>query len=142
MPRVSRAPLGEDALQKLYSVLSSEIISLNSADRAQEFLDGLLTKEEKVMLAKRMMICMMISKGYHTDAIREAIHVSYETVRTYRNQFPHKNKYFKLQLTKLSKQEEMKSLWNRIEELLKPLELALDSHKSMKARAKLTSGDY
>jgi uncharacterized protein YerC len=142
MPRVSKIRLEHKQLEEMNTHLSYLISSLNNSREIENFLEGFLTKEEKTMLTKRLVLFMLVRKGYSPSAIQAALHVSYETVRTYNNQLALKNKSFNEMVDKLIKREQTRELFTKIDNILKPLSLALDAKRNMKSRAKLLSGDY
>lgn len=142
MPRTSKFRLDQKQLQEINSHLLFLISSLKNSGEAERFFGDFLTKEEKVMLSKRLVLFMMIKKGYGPSVIQSALHVSYETVRTYQNQLYSKDKFFHVTLDKLIKRQRTLSLFAKIDKLLKPIDLALKSKSNMQARAKLASGDW
>lgn len=142
MPRVSKSRLEQKQLEEMNSHLFYLISSLNNSTEIENFLEGFLTKEEKIMLTKRLVLFMLLKKEYSPSSIQAALHVSYETVRTYQNQFDAKNKSFKDMIDKLIRREQTRELFIKIDNILKPLSLALDAKRNMKSRAKLLSGDY
>lgn len=142
MPRVSRSKLSDKELQKLHSYLYNLIASLKNEKEIEGFLDGFLTSEEKVMLTKRLIIFLMLKMNYNISVIQSALHISYETIRTYKNQFPSKNPEFHRILDKLARKETVKQLFRKIDKFLKPLDLALRAKTDMKARARFASGEW
>ena len=142
MPRTSRFRLEQKKFQEINSHLLLLISSLNKTDEIEGFLNGFLTKEEKTMLAKRLVLFMMLKRNYSPSVIQNTLHVSYETVRSYQNQLGSKGSDFQTIIDKLIKREETKELFQKIDEMLKPLKLALDSKRNMKSRAKFESGDW
>lgn len=142
MTRISRFLLRNEELKELIDNLTYLFSSLNTKDDIEDFLNEFLTREEKLMLAKRLVLFMMIQKGYSPTVIQSALHISYETVRTYTNQFVNKNQAFHKTIEKLLKRENAKEFWKKIDKLLKPFELALRAKNDMKSRSKLLSGDF
>ena len=142
MPRTSKFRLDQKQLDEISSHLLFLISSLKNSGEAERFFGDFITKEEKVMLSKRLVLFMMIKKGYGPSVIQSALHVSYETVRTYQNQLYSKDKFFHVILDKLIKRQRTLSLFAKIDKLLKPIDLALKSKSNMQARAKLASGDW
>ncbi len=142
MPRTSRFRLEQKKFQEINSHLLLLISSLNKTDEIEKFLNGFLTKEEKIMLAKRLVLFMMLKKSYSPSVIQGTLHVSYETVRSYQNQLSSKDSDFQTIIDRLIKRDETKELFQKIDEVLKPLKLAFDSKRNMKSRAKFASGDW
>lgn len=142
MPRTSRFHLEQKKFQEINSHLLLLISSLNKTDEIEKFLNEFLTKEEKIMLAKRLMLFMMLKRNYSPSVIQNALHVSYETVRSYRNQLGSKDSDFQTTIDRLIKRDETRELFQKIDEMLKPLKLTLGSKRNMRSRAKFASGDW
>ncbi len=142
MPRVSKVKLEQNQLEEINAHLSYLISSLNNYNDIENFLEEFMTKEEKIMLSKRLLLFMMLKNNYSPSSIQAALHVSYETVRTYKNQLDNKNAQFNQIIERLIKRDQAKILFEKIDKLLKPLGLALRSKTDMRARAKFLSGDY
>lgn len=142
MPRTSKFNLGQKELEKINSHLLYLISSIKNEVEAEKFLEDFLTKEEKIMLAKRLVLFILIKKGYGPSVIQSALHISYETVRTYQNYLSSKDDSFHNILDKLIRRQETIDLFIKIDKLLKPVNLFLDSKRDMKSRAKFTSGDW
>lgn len=142
MPRTSKFRLDQIELEKLSSHLLYLISSIKNEKEADKFLENFLTKEEKIMLAKRLVLFILIKKGYGPSVVQSTLHVSYETVRTYKNYLSSKDKSFHNILNKLIMRQETLDLFKKIDKLLKPIELFLKSKSNMKSRAKFASGDW
>lgn len=142
MPRVSKARLHNERLQEIGEHFSYLISSLKTSGEIENFFTEFLTKEEKIMLAKRLVLFMMLKRDYSPSMIQSALHISYETVRNYQNQLHHKNAVFQRIIEKLVKREKTEEFFQKLEKILKPVELFLRSKTDMKARAKFASGDW
>ncbi|MBI2032712.1 MAG: hypothetical protein HYV38_02755 [Candidatus Levybacteria bacterium] len=142
MPRASRFRLEPKKFEEINYHLLLLISSLDKTDEIEKFLNGFLTKEEKIMLTKRLVLFMMLKRDYSSSVIQNALHVSYETVRSYQNQLSSKDSNFHIIIDRLIKRQETKELFQKIDEMLKPLKLAFDSKRNMKSRAKFASGDW
>ncbi len=142
MTRVSRAHLHQQQLAEIRDHFSHLVSSLTNTKEVENFLDEFLTKEERLMLAKRLVLLMMIKRGYPPHIIQQALHVSYESVRTYSNQLPMKNDMFQKTIGMLIKKEKAKEFWTKVDKILKPIDLALRAKTDIKARAKFASGDW
>lgn len=142
MARISKSSLDRKTLDDLKRHFSFLISSLSKPEDIEEFFEEFLTKEEKLMLTKRLILFMMIKKGFPPSTIKSLIRVSYETVRTYQNLFEHKSSRFNQIIERLLKRDETNKFFKKIEKILKPIDLALKSRSDMKARAKFASGDW
>jgi len=142
MPRISRYKLGKEELQSIQNHFSYLISSFTNSQEIENFFDGFLTPEEKLMLSKRLVLFMMIKRGYPPSVIQPSLHISYESVRTYTNLFSHKNELFQKTLDRLIKRDKTQEFWKKIDKVLKPVDLFLRAKTDMKARAKFASGDW
>ncbi|MDO8486852.1 MAG: Trp family transcriptional regulator [Candidatus Curtissbacteria bacterium] len=142
MPRASKYKLTTTKLTELESHFSYLISSLNKPGDIKLFFDEFLTSEEKLMLTKRLVLIMMLKRDYPDYVCQGALHISYETVRNYKIYLNHKSQAFDKTIDRLISRQKTRELFEKIDKVLKPLELALKSGTNMKARAKFASGDW
>jgi len=140
MGRVSKRIINKDLKIELEDQLSFIIASLTDRGEIAIFLDEFFTKEEKTMLGKRLILYMLLYKGLTNTQINNALSVSHETTRWYREVFEKKPDVFKKTLERLIKREKTQELWRKIEKVLEPFKLALESKTNMKSRAELATG--
>jgi len=85
MPRVSkRRELTPEKQNLFLDDFYSAITSLKDKNEVRVFFNDLLTKEEKLMLAKRLQITIMLKLGYFWDEIDERVKVTRETINNLR----------------------------------------------------------
>ena len=80
MPRVSRKVLHPTVKAKIQELLLDCISRCRDQKTSAGFIDDLLTDTEKVMIAKRIAVALMILKGYPSLDIEETLKVSGQTV--------------------------------------------------------------
>lgn len=142
MPRVSRASLSKTQLEEINQHFTYLISSLQHDTDIEDFLYEFLTPEEKIMLAKRLVMFMMLEKDYPEDSIKHILHLSHETIRTYRNSFADKSPIFQKIIQKLIRREKTKMFFKKLEKVLSILDTISQSKTNMKARAKILSADW
>lgn len=142
MGRVSKRPLNKDIEKEVEEHLSFIISSLNKKDEIENFLNEFLTKEEKTMLGKRLVLYMLLYRGMSNTQMFNTLSMSHETIHWYKQIYENKSDIFKNTIQKLIGREKTKELWKKIEKILEPVSLALEARTNMKARAKLASGDF
>lgn len=142
MGRVSKKVIDKKLLDQLKDQFSFLIESLNKRDEINDFMNEFLTREEKIMLGKRLILYMMLYKGMTSKQIHNSLGMSLETIHWYKQTYDGKSELFRKNIEKLIGRERSKQMWVEIERILKPVSLALDSKTNMKARAKLFSGDF
>lgn len=138
MPRASKRFLDKSVWDQIHKTLTKVISSYNQAEM-EKFLTEFLTKEEKIMLAKRLTLYVMLLAGYSDIEIKEVLKISFETIRSARRSLEAKSKRFREDLVSLADKPKKSGETNR---LIKMLDLALSAKSDIKSRAKLTSGDY
>jgi|SRR3989344_1427592 len=142
MTRISRKQLNQKQLEKIKEHFSYLISYLNKKPEIESFFDEFLTKEEKIMLTKRLVLFIMLKKNFSPSATQLALNVSYETVRTYQNQLRYKTPQFHEIIEKLLKRDKIISFFREVERLVRPVKLAVQTKTNMKARAKFASGQW
>ncbi len=142
MGRVSKRIVSKEFQEQLEEQLSFIVLSLNNKSEISVFLGAFLTKEEKIMLGKRLILYMLLSKGWTSSKIHDTLSMSYETIRWYKQIFENKPNVFKKTVQKLIVREKGKEFWRKLEKLLEPAGLVLEAKHNMKARAKLAGGDF
>lgn len=139
MGRVSKKIINKDLQIQLEEQLSFIVSSLSNKSEIDTFLNEFLTKEEKIMLGKRLILYMLLEKGWTSSQIHSLLSMSFETIRWYKILFDNKPQMFKESIRRLLSKEKGKEFWSRLESILEPFNLAIRSRNNMKARAKLTS---
>jgi len=76
MVNVSKQELDEEVLQRIHSQFTNSVLRLESGKRGTAYLNELLTKSEKIMLAKRLAIIAMLIQGESYYRIAQALKVS------------------------------------------------------------------
>jgi uncharacterized protein YerC len=142
MPRISRSHLSKNQLNDVNQHFLYLISSLANTKDVEAFLEEFLTTEEKVMLAKRLVLFMMLAKEYPEDSIKNILHFSHETIRTYKNNFVFKSASFHANIQKLIKKERSKQFFKKLEKILDLLATLSASKTSIKARRKILSGEW
>lgn len=142
MGRVSRRSMNKGLQTELEEQLTFIISSLTNKDEVGLFLNEFLTKEEKIMLGKRLILYMLLLKGLTSKQIHASLAMSFDTIRWYKEMFDTKPDVFRKIVEKMLKRERNKELLEKIEKILEPFALALDARVDMRSRARLASGDF
>ena len=80
MPHVSRRGLPKKTEIELINSLKIVIRRTNKSDDVEKLISSLLTKTEKLMIAKRFAVVVMLKEGFEEQDIADALHVTRETV--------------------------------------------------------------
>lgn len=84
MPRVSRIPLDKNIEQEIKETFLEELVGIIDKNEMTSLLERLLTDQEKIMLAKRLVSFVMIDKGIPDTQIGKMLHLTRETVIRFR----------------------------------------------------------
>ena len=110
MPHVSKQKLDKETLNQISERLITIIIKLQNKDEASAFLEDLLTKTERIMLAKRLAITIMLERGYPFQVISQSLKVSEATISVMRDRIDRGGRGFKNILEKLEKDRSIEKL--------------------------------
>lgn len=80
MVYVSKKPLKQEILTRISEMLISHIADIQTKSKAEKFLNEILTESEKIMLAKRFAIVVMLSKKQSYTTIRKILKVTPQTI--------------------------------------------------------------
>jgi len=80
MPLVSKRLLNKRVEERVNELFHQTISYLNSKEDIEDFLDDFLSPVEKIMLAKRISIALLLAKGYTYNIICELLKVTPPTV--------------------------------------------------------------
>ena len=82
MPQVSRHKLSHDLENRLFELFWRSLSRLGTPQETAEFFTDILTSTEKLMLAKRYTIAVLLTKGYPPKHVHATLNVSYTTIAT------------------------------------------------------------
>ncbi len=140
MPRASRRPINKRLGNDLEESFSDMISTLQKSSDIKQFLNDFLTREEKTMLFKRLMLHLMLEKGYKNSEIEATLGIRYETIRVHKNNWEKGSEVYKLVLRKIASKQKARIIFKRIENAFGRIDLALKARNDMKARAKFATG--
>ncbi len=80
MMQISKKYLPKNLENKLFELFFDSLAHLSNRSDIEKFLFSLISPFEKKMLAKRLGIAILLTKGYRQDEIRNILEVSSETV--------------------------------------------------------------
>lgn len=130
MPRVSRVLIKKDVYKDLNDSFVDLIATLKDKNEIKRFLADFLTKEEKLMLEKRLILAWMIREGYGWAEIRQALRVSFTTINLMKHWISYK-KGIGIGLSRLRGIESMKKFKKKSEGISKHVPPLTRSKKDM-----------
>ncbi|MCL5438590.1 MAG: trp operon repressor [Patescibacteria group bacterium] len=109
MPHVSRNKLSKKAEAKLIDSFNQVLTHITRGDEMVSFLDSLLTPTEKIMLAKRLAIIVLIEEGLPDSQISSILNVTRMTASKMQLFYEARGSGFKIGLKKLEELNRMES---------------------------------
>ena len=115
MPHLSSKRVKKDIFKRMTNEFINAVAELKTKEEIKGFLRELLTPTERVMLAKRLAIILMLKKGYSFKAVEKTLKISSSTsLRFWRSL---KTKPFVFLLKDMKKREARKKFWEELERL-------------------------
>ena len=110
MTQVSKYLLSKDVYNHIFDMFLSTFVQIRTKNSASEFLNEFLTPTEKIMLAKRLAIGILIAKKCDYRRISQILKVSTATVGNMSSLYRYGTSYKKM-VNKLLIGEEMNKFW-------------------------------
>ncbi|MCX6704449.1 MAG: Trp family transcriptional regulator [Candidatus Woesebacteria bacterium] len=110
MTQVSKYLLPKEVYDHIFDVFLSTFVEIRTKNSASEFLGEFLTPTEKIMLAKRLAIGILVAKKCDYRKISQILKVSTATVGNISSLYKYGRSYKKM-VDKLLTSEETKKFW-------------------------------
>jgi len=85
MPRVSNTSISNEFRIKIDKALPVIIVSLRDKSETADFYRNFLTSEEQIMMGKRLVLYVLLYKGYPFKQIKEFLGMSFEAIRFHKS---------------------------------------------------------
>ena len=118
MSQVSKYPVSKDVSDRMFEVFQITISSLNSKEEIEEFFEDFLSPIEKIMLAKRLSIAVLLAKGYSYPSIANILRVTPRTIAAVSLALKYGGKGYQRAVDKILLNEKMNNFWEKIEGVL------------------------
>lgn len=137
MPRASRKIINKELSDELNQNFSYLVSSLKDSREIDIFLKDFLTKEEKKMIPKRLMLHLMLLNNIPSAEIKASLGMSNETIRTYKNNWDSLSGDYKQVINKISKRKNINDMFKNLDRKTDKLQNFLKAKSNMKARSKV-----
>lgn len=111
MAQVSRYPLSPKVYERIFEILFESILKIKNKKEAEDFLGEFLSPTEKIMLAKRISIAVLLAKDYDYRAIIKTLHVSFPTIAGVSASVKYASGGYRRVVEKLLKDEKVKDIF-------------------------------
>lgn len=121
MPQVSRRPIDKNLEQRMYELLWGAIAKLDKKESVSEFLKDILTPTERVMIAKRLAMALLLARGWDQEAISRYLKVSTATVQTIKRVLATGALGYKKVILQIEKDENWGQMWLGLNQALEEI---------------------
>lgn len=118
MPQVSKYPIATDVYNRIFEIFFKTIADVRLPTDVKEFFDDFLSPTEKIMLAKRLSIAVLLAKNYDYRAISKILRVSPATIAAVNVFYKYAGHGYKRVVEKILKGEKQEEFWNKLDDLL------------------------
>lgn len=119
MTQISRMPLPKILEEQMHKILRKALAELHTEREVTVFLDDLLTPKEKIMIAKRLAIAVLLDRGYDQRTIHTIMKTSLTTVNGVNFWLKRQGKGYRLVLEKLKNEKDWQESKDDFETFLK-----------------------
>lgn len=117
MPHVSKNKLKKKTFLRIGTQLQEKIAKANSKSDINWFTEALLTPTEKIMMAKRLAIILMLEKGYPFWAIELTLKVTQQTIVRFWKKMKLRPDLFKFKTENRGVGPKPSNFWKNLEEM-------------------------
>ena len=118
MPHISKYQLNKKAEEEIIANLNTALTFINSGEDMINFINSLLSPTERIMIAKRLAMIILIESGVKDSEISNLLHVTNGTVAKMRLFYEARGTGFKIALKKLEEQKRLKAFKDTLLELV------------------------
>ena len=118
MTQVSKYPIHKSVEKRMFEIFRTTISHLKHSGDIEEFLHDFLSPVERIMLAKRLTIAVLLAKGYSYPSIRQILRVTPTTIATVSLSLKYSGKGYKKMVEKILSDEKKDKFWQNIEDVL------------------------
>ena len=118
MTQISKSDLSPLVKSEIYNQLNRVILECRDENEVELLLSELLTKTERIVIAKRLFIAVMLTKGYSYRDIRLVLRVSFPTVRSVQFWLEHGGKGYKQAVERILLEEKNVKILTVIDKII------------------------
>ena len=102
----------------MFEVLRETIAHLRTSEEVEGFLHDFLSPVERIMLAKRLSIAVLLNKGYRYETIAGILRVTPPTIATVSLLLKYSGGGYKKAVEKIARNEKMNEFWEKVEDVV------------------------
>ena len=118
MTQVSRLPIHKKVEERMFEIFERTISQLKNSEDIKDFLKDFLSPVEKIMLAKRLSIAVLLGKSYRYETIKSVLRVTNSTIASVSLSLKYSGKGYKNMVSRILKEEKLDEFWQKMEDML------------------------
>lgn len=118
MSQVSKFPVHKEVEKRMFEIFKFSISGLKNSEDIDDFLEDFLSPSEKVMLAKRLAIAVLLAKGYVYPSIARILRVTPTTISTVSLRLKYSGKGYKRIVSIILSNEKKDEFWNKVGDMI------------------------
>lgn len=118
MTQISRRPLRKEVEERVFEVFLETIAMVSTRTQVRKLLEDWLSPTEKVMLAKRLAIALLLTKQYDQRSIANVLKVGLETVNKVNRALRDGTGGYEMVMKVFLKQEKHNAFWQKVDDML------------------------
>jgi len=134
MAQISKYPVSKKVEERMFELLHKAISNLKDTGDIENFLSEFLSPVEKIVLAKRFSIAVLLEKGLDYDTIAEKLRVTPITISKVSLQRKFAGNGYKKVIEKILQQESVMEFWEKIDDAFAKIPDAKGSNMIEKAK--------
>lgn len=115
MTQISKYPVSKKVYNRIFDLFLGIFSKLNTKQEVSDFFDEFLTPTEKIMLAKRLAINILLAKKFSYGEISELLRVSSATITSVSDKYKYGKTLNKITRDLINK-EDIEGFWLEIAE--------------------------
>jgi uncharacterized protein YerC len=139
MTMVSKYKLRPEVWDRIFNLFSESLLSIKDKNKFDLFLNDFLSPTEKIMLAKRFAMAVLLAKGNNYEEIKRILHVASATIAKMNIHIKYTEKGINETIQNVLKKDNTKAIWEEIQSIfdipIKGLPLS-EYHKKVAKRNK------
>lgn len=117
MTMVSKYKLRPEVWDRIFNLFSESLLNIRNKNRFDTFLNDFLSPTEKIMLAKRFAMAVLLTKGNNYEEIKRILHVTSATIAKMNIHIKYGEKGINEVIENVLKRENTKLIWEEIQSL-------------------------
>ena len=118
MTQISKYPISKKVEERIFEIFFKTIVNLKSFSDVSDFLEDFLTPTEKMMLAKRLAVALLLPKGYDYREIRKTLKVGFPMIANVNIWLRYKGKGYQKVIEQILREEKIDEFWQKVDDVI------------------------